>query len=147
MSETPQAEIQEPPEEALEQPVDDELELEPVSGRAAGEAIGARLAAMVDAGERQALAEEAAAQLEPGEEPPADPRARNCSVCRGWGMLQTGSLVEGQATRTCWHCGGIGFEEAQLVGPATPLVASDQLEPAPPAEAAPSWVWPQATGG
>lgn len=105
--------------------------------------VGERLARMVDENERQALEPEPVPEPEPGEEPPADPRARRCSVCRGWGILQTGSLVDGQNVRGCWHCGGIGFEEAQLVGPTTPLVAADQLEPAPEAPPAGAWVWPE----
>ena len=99
--------------------------------------------------EREAAAAEAEPPLEVEQvfpdAPPQDPRARACQVCAGWGILRTGSAVDAQLTRPCWHCGGLGFEEAQLVGPPTPLVASDQLEePAPPAEPAVAWAWPQA---
>lgn len=113
------------------------------AGPHAGELIGEKLRRMVD--------EEAArAEREPEPEPPAlpprDPHARPCSVCGGWGILQTGSLVEAHDVRQCWHCGGVGFEEAIQVAPQAaerdPADTDDVEYVASPVAGA--WVWPQA---
>lgn len=120
--------------------VEEVLEL----GPAAGQALGQRIAGMVAAEEQRVAAEEQLEEEEVPEEPPHDPRTRRCQVCAGWGIVRTGSIVEGNVTRQCRQCGGQGYEEAQLVGPPTPLVSSDQVEPAEEAAPAGAWVWPQA---
>lgn len=43
--------------------------------------------------------------------PPDDPRTDTCPICRGHGVVLTGSGVEGQEDRRCWRCQGAGYLE------------------------------------
>jgi hypothetical protein len=111
-------------------------------GRTAAEVLGAKLHDLADANELAAGDDEKDEVTLP-DEPPRDPRARACTVCQGWGILRTGSGVESQLVRQCWHCNGVGFEEAQRAIP-EPVPHSDELEQytASVAEPAGAWVWP-----
>lgn len=54
----------------------------------------------------------------------ADPDTHKCETCHGIGIVVTGSLVEGNATRICRKCNGSGFIEdvPSVVAPVAPVV-------------------------
>lgn len=95
-----------PDEDADTDENEDEREDEPEDAYAQGE----RLAAMVDAEEARAEAEEDKPKEVPTV-PPPDPYTRQCPTCKGFGSTQTGSIVEGQEFRECPTCQGRGWQE------------------------------------
>lgn len=68
-------------------------------------------------------------RAEHDEEPPFDPHSVRCDTCRGWGIVQTGSLVENQQTRQCPDCRGIGWiDRLALVPPASAPIEPQSLD-------------------
>lgn len=102
--------------------------------------LGERLSAMVEA-------EAAAAETAPeppadfaGEKPPDDPYSSPCPTCKGWGVVNTGSLVEGNTHRQCRDCQGYGYvERGQPPAPAPARDERRELEPEPASPGAIAW--------
>lgn len=69
--------------------------------------------------------------LESLPDPPYDPTAEQCPACQGFGVVFTGSRVEGHTWRTCPTCVGNGYIEKASAIPLPP--------PAVRAVAAPEW--------
>jgi hypothetical protein len=96
--------------------------------------VGERIAAMVEDEAQRAEQETGHAETGP-RVPPADPYTRTCPTCQGFGVTQTGSIVDGQEFRDCVDCRARGWQE-RLEREPQPQTNGEQ-EP----QAADSWRW------
>lgn len=129
----------EPERDEPEEPEDEDAEREPEDrmGRHAAGAVGEKLR---ETAERET---EEAAELDVPEHPPFDPQTRTCGTCSGWGIVRTGSIVEGHTVRRCNGCGGVGFQERRKEPGTEGETAAPPVESVPD-ETPGAWVWPDA---
>ena len=65
----------------------------------------------------------------PARELQADPQAHRCETCGGWGMVDTGSRVQGQSELPCKTCNGMGWVGERSATPyVQPVVAAQVAE-------------------
>ena len=119
-----------------EQVEPDEDEATHVLSRTGATVLGERLAAMVEA---EATVAEAEPEPEPGPlRMPHDPHTATCPDCQGFGETLTGSMVDGQETRTCVGCDGRGWVEIPY---SADSAADGELRPIRRDPATRAWTW------
>lgn len=59
-----------------------------------------------------------------------DTHSQACADCRGWGVVATGSKVQGQEALTCMNCNGRGWMGDRATGPVAAPPLSPMSEPA-----------------